>query len=92
MYKKEEENQLKRLLFSFLVIVLFVVPVLTACGNTAKQTSSETGSTTNNIKQEITLNAMSEPPTLDPALATDTTSGWVIEHLFEGLYTTDKKW
>lgn len=90
MYKKEEENQLKRLLFSFLVIVLFVVPVLTACGNTAKQTSSETGSTTNNIKQEITLNAMSEPPTLDPALATDTTSGWVIEHLFEGLYTTDK--
>src|SRR5699024_6384917 len=32
-----------------------------------------------------------EPPSLDPALATDTTSGWVLEHLFEGLYTKDQQ-
>ncbi|MFV9510633.1 peptide ABC transporter substrate-binding protein [Tepidibacillus sp. LV47] len=77
---------MKKRFLALIVLVLLMVPVLSACGST--QTTSSSGKS--EIKQEITLNLMSEPPTLDPALATDTTSGWVIEHLFEGLYTTNK--
>lgn len=43
------------------------------------------------IKQEIVVNAMTEPPAIDPAIATDTTSGWVLDHIFEGLYTRDEE-
>ncbi|MGD7043233.1 peptide ABC transporter substrate-binding protein [Jeotgalibacillus proteolyticus] len=46
---------------------------------------------TENIDQEIVVNAMSEPPDLNPALATDTTSGWILDHVFEGLYTKDEE-
>lgn len=35
--------------------------------------------------QILTLNLFSEPPTLDPAMATDTTSGIILGMLFEGL-------
>ncbi len=63
--------------------MLAVVPFLSACGGGGSGSGG-------NVKQEITVNAASEPPSLDPALATDTTSGWVIDHLFEGLYTKNK--
>ncbi|WP_221566954.1 peptide ABC transporter substrate-binding protein [Alkalihalobacillus sp. TS-13] len=72
----------KSVLFS-LLMVLVVVPFLTACNG-----NSGSGG---EIEQEITVNAKSEPPSLDPALATDTTSGWVLDHLFEGLYTKSKE-
>jgi oligopeptide transport system substrate-binding protein len=70
-----------------LLIVMLVAlsSILAACGGSTKTSSDGSG-----IKQEMTVNAMTEPPSLDPALATDTTSGWILDHVFEGLYTRDK--
>ncbi|WP_099360742.1 peptide ABC transporter substrate-binding protein [Fredinandcohnia onubensis] len=68
-----------------LVTVLSLSTVLAACGG-----GNESGGEGTEVKQEIVVNAMSEPPAIDPALAEDTTSGWVIDHIFEGLYTRDK--
>lgn len=78
---------MKKTFASIFALLLLVSAVLTGCGS--KGTSGDGAG--KNIKQEITLNAMSEPPSLDPALASDTTSGWVIDHLFEGLYTKNQK-
>lgn len=61
--------------------------ILGACGGKSDGDESSSGK---DVKQEITMNAKSEPPSMDPALATDTTSGWVMDHVFEGLYTRDK--
>ncbi|PTX61780.1 oligopeptide transport system substrate-binding protein [Melghirimyces profundicolus] len=72
---------MRRNLLMMVATLLILLPILSACG----RESSADG------QQEITLNAQTEPPSLDPALATDTTSGWVLEHLFEGLYTKDQK-
>ncbi|REK59571.1 MAG: ABC transporter substrate-binding protein [Geobacillus sp.] len=78
---------MKKTFASIFALLLLVSGVLTGCGS--KGTSGDGAG--KNIKQEITLNALSEPPSLDPALASDTTSGWVIDHLFEGLYTKNQK-
>lgn len=78
---------MKKTFASIFALLLLVSAVLTGCGS--KGTSGDGAG--KNIKQEITLNALSEPPSLDPALASDTTSGWVIDHLFEGLYTKNQK-
>lgn len=40
-------------------------------------------------EQVLTLSVGSEPPTIDPALATDTTSGAIINNVFEGLTSRD---
>ncbi|MGD6856776.1 peptide ABC transporter substrate-binding protein [Bacillus infantis] len=66
---------------------LFVSSALAGCSGDEGASGSGSGE---DVKQEIVLNAMSEPPDLDPALATDTTSGWILDHIFEGLYTKDK--
>ncbi|WP_371069015.1 peptide ABC transporter substrate-binding protein [Sediminibacillus sp. JSM 1682029] len=77
---------MKKWLSGFL-LVLTAGFVLAGCNSegAADQGSAE------DVDQEIVVNAMSEPPDLDPALATDTTSGWVLDHVFEGLYTKDKE-
>jgi oligopeptide transport system substrate-binding protein len=53
--------------------------LMTGCG-----TTSSNGSTSS-VKQEITMDLLTEPPTLDPAKANDTTSGWVLDQVMEGL-------
>ncbi|QSS99716.1 peptide ABC transporter substrate-binding protein [Pontibacillus sp. ALD_SL1] len=75
---------MKRMFFGVL-FVLVLVPMLAACGGDAS------GEGEGESEQSITVNAKSEPPSLDPALATDTTSGWVLDHLYEGLYTENKE-
>lgn len=80
-------------LLSMIAALMFVSSVLSGCyGGGSQNASSDSGSkgSTKDIKQELVLNAMSEPPALDPAMATDTTSGWVLDHTFEGLFTKDK--
>ncbi|MEJ8303959.1 peptide ABC transporter substrate-binding protein [Saccharibacillus sacchari] len=87
------------------VTLLVALVALAGCsggGNTA--TTAEPASTGNastaaatpedvptDVTQEITTNlAGGEPYTLDPAFASDTTSYFVINNLYEGLYTYDK--
>ncbi|MGG1571704.1 peptide ABC transporter substrate-binding protein [Fictibacillus sp. NRS-1165] len=70
--------------FAGLLVFILILSVLSACSGGSKTSSTE------GVKQEITLNALSEPPSLDPALATDTTSGWILDHLYEGLYMKNK--
>lgn len=68
-----------------LVIALFVVAAaLAACGqdDTPKTGSSNSGTE----EQHLRLNLGGEPYTLDPAFASDTTSWWVIDSIYSGLY------
>lgn len=69
-----------------LVAMLSLSSILAGCGGD-KQASGDSKDST----QEITLGMTTEPPAIDPAIATDTTSGWVLDHIFEGLYTRDKE-
>lgn len=56
--------------------------LLAACGgDETKTTSSENG------EKELNLLITSEPPSLHPQLASDTTSGAILENTFEGLTT-----
>jgi oligopeptide transport system substrate-binding protein len=74
-----------------MTVVLLISSALAGCSGGKEKSSSVSKEGTKNTKQEITLNAMSEPPAIDPAMASDTTSGWVLDHIFEGLYTKDKE-
>ncbi len=69
------------------ILLLSVSTVLGACGGDKEGEMGEDGK---GVNQEITLNIKTEPPSLDPGLSTDTTSAWVLDHVFEGLYTTDE--
>lgn len=63
-------------------LVLILSAFLAACGN------NKGGS--DKASQNLRLNIVSEPPTLHPALATDSTSGGVLIQTFEGLTRIDK--
>lgn len=67
-----------------IIAVIFAL-LLASCG------SKDATGNSKDVKQEITVNVTTEPPSLDPALATDNKSGWILDHLFEGLYTKDQK-
>ncbi|MDN4608116.1 peptide ABC transporter substrate-binding protein [Sporosarcina highlanderae] len=71
-----------------IVLLLSVAAVMGACSS--KNAEDVEGGKNSDVKQELTLNIKTEPPSLDPGLATDTTSAWVLDHVFEGLYTTDE--
>ncbi|MGE7919743.1 peptide ABC transporter substrate-binding protein [Viridibacillus sp. NPDC093762] len=74
-----------------LLLVLVTSSALAGCYGGGTDDSSKGDKTDKgSVKQEIVVNASSEPPAIDPAKATDTTSGWVLDHIFEGLYTRDK--
>ncbi|MCP3740499.1 peptide ABC transporter substrate-binding protein [Rossellomorea sp. BNER] len=78
---------MKRISLAFITIMLFILTALSGCG---KEEVASGGKSSKDVKQEITANLGGEPYTLDPAFASDTTSFWVISHLYQGLYTYDK--
>lgn len=69
------------------LVVTFLSMLLLAACNGEDSPKGSKGATD---EQSITVNVMTEPPSLDPALATDNKSGWILDHLFEGLYMRDK--
>ena len=73
--------------FLLLSIVLVLSLALAACGTGDKSSSGDTDKGSASETKELNLTFASEPPTLHPALATDTTSGSVISNIFEGLMT-----
>lgn len=75
-------------IISFLLICSLI---LSACGNSKKSNSNEDPKQSDSINnQQITLNAMSEPPSLDPALIDNQLAGDMANQLFEGLVRLDK--
>ncbi|MCJ7795968.1 MAG: ABC transporter substrate-binding protein, partial [Thermoleophilia bacterium] len=81
-----------------IVVVIGIVGVLASCGGTDETTtvppSGETTTTAGAAgdlaaDQTITINIKSEPRSLDPNIATDTTSALIINNIFEGLTRMD---
>ncbi|MBI4126491.1 MAG: peptide ABC transporter substrate-binding protein [Deltaproteobacteria bacterium] len=70
-----------------ITILLTTLFVLSACAG-GKSCASSAPKT---LPDAIVLNNYAEPPTLDPALATDETSMIIIHQLFEGLTEYDPK-
>nr|WP_304213083.1 peptide ABC transporter substrate-binding protein [Fredinandcohnia onubensis] len=74
-----------------LLSILFTsILVLSACGTFDNGNEEGGGAEGEGPKQELRINISSEPPTLHPGLATDSTSGVVLNHAFEGLTRINK--
>lgn len=79
--------------FLMLFMVLAFAAVLAACNFGGEETTDKDKETTDDGKteapaaKELNLVIASEPPDLHPQLATDTTSGAILENTFEGLVT-----
>ncbi|MEH7123626.1 peptide ABC transporter substrate-binding protein [Bacillus sp. JJ1503] len=83
----------KNLIFISMLLVLSMF--LAACGGDKKTTTTETPKNNENggekqeekaeVPQNLRININTEPPSLHPALAKDTTSGAVLNQTFEGL-------
>jgi oligopeptide transport system substrate-binding protein len=78
--------------FLTLMMVLVLSVVLAACsGDDSSDSSTDGDKNTDGSGEPKELNLVfsAEPPSLHPALATDTTSGTVIQNIFEGLMTME---
>ncbi|KOS62598.1 peptide ABC transporter substrate-binding protein [Lysinibacillus agricola] len=82
--------------FLLLTVLAVFSLVLAACGfggdssEKSKDDGKDSGSSgTASSKSELNVVVTSEPPSLHPALATDTTSGVILTNTFEGLTTLD---
>ncbi|MCP1311323.1 peptide ABC transporter substrate-binding protein [Paenibacillus tyrfis] len=86
---------MKKFALTAAALLIAALPALAGCSNTQDAAKPEGGAAPSaggaGIKQEIRANLSGEPYTLDPAIATDNTSFKVINSLYEGLYTFDKK-
>ncbi|MCF6094124.1 peptide ABC transporter substrate-binding protein [Microaerobacter geothermalis] len=92
----------KKLIYYFLIVMSLML-ILTGCGKGANETSAPSDNNgnkkvENNVQapvqmskeQVITVNALSEPPSLDPALIDNQIAGDIANQLFEGLVRFDK--
>ncbi|WP_077617307.1 peptide ABC transporter substrate-binding protein [Bacillus sinesaloumensis] len=76
---------------SWLLCLLFVSAlVLSGCGTFDNGDKEGGGAKEGEAKKDLRINISSEPPTLHPGLATDSTSGVVLQHAFEGLTRINK--
>lgn len=90
---------MKRKWLAVLIFVLAVALILTGCaGQKAKEkVKKEEGKVAQEVKEEDKFGGTfqgrlaSDPPTLDPALITDTTSSEVADNIFDGLVQYDKE-
>lgn len=83
----------KYLLFTLLAIISLILAACNFGGETAKEEDEGdkgTGSEVQEKKKALNLVIASEPPAMNPQLATDTTSGNILLSLFEGLTRLDK--
>ncbi|MBD1221134.1 peptide ABC transporter substrate-binding protein [Virgibacillus halodenitrificans] len=71
----------KRIAILFILVAL----MMAACSENENKSEAE-----GSKGQELVLNAGSEPASLDPAMNTSVTSGWILDHMYEGLYTRDQ--
>lgn len=72
--------------WSILTLVFAMSILLAACGGGDDDAKKEsTGEETLAEEQVLDVNIKSEPPSLHPGMSTDTTSGAVLDQVFEGL-------
>ncbi|MGE7841908.1 peptide ABC transporter substrate-binding protein [Lysinibacillus sp. NPDC093712] len=81
--------------FLLLTVLAVFSLVLAACGfggdssDKAKDDKKDSGSSETASSKELNVVVASEPPSLHPQLATDTTSGAILQNVFEGLMVLD---
>lgn len=78
----------------FLSLLLIIAIFVTGCGSSGEQNAEKDKKPSdkqNNTEQVITVNAISEPPSLDPALIDNQLAGDMANQLFEGLVRLDKE-
>ena len=86
-----------------LLIIMAISAVMSACGNSGKETNSSAPPKANNVKpadpggkteapqeQVFRFNLHSNPPTLDPGVAQDNVGFAVLTGLYEGLARSDE--
>lgn len=71
-------------------IALTVVGGLVAGCSTTGDKGNQAAGNDKKDPQVININTNGEIPTIDPGIATDSQSSWVIDHVMEGLYFQDK--
>ncbi|MGX9135887.1 peptide ABC transporter substrate-binding protein [Rummeliibacillus sp. JY-2-4R] len=83
---------MKKKVFSLLLLSALML-VLAACnfgGSSDKSSDSSKTADTKSEDKTLNLTIPSEPPSLNPQLATDSTSGAILRSVFEGLTRVDK--
>ena len=83
---------MKKRLVLLLSLVLSVSLVLSACGSKSKDesTGNKDSDTAKKVSQVLRVNINTEPFSLNPGLANDSTSGAVLRQTFDGLTRIDK--
>ncbi|MHC0036697.1 peptide ABC transporter substrate-binding protein [Pseudoneobacillus sp. C159] len=81
---------MKKRLSIFFSMLLVLSMFLAACAGKDSKNNAGEGDKAANVPQELRININSEPPTLHPGLASDSTSGGVLLQTFEGLTRLDK--
>ncbi|WLD92027.1 ABC transporter substrate-binding protein [Alkalihalobacillus sp. AL-G] len=78
--------------YSIIVFLIIISLLVTACSNQSSGTtdSNEQEDNTSSTEQKITLNAFSEPSSIDPALIDNQVAGNIANQLFEGLVRIDE--
>lgn len=69
-----------------LSLLLVVTLLLAACGGNKKNSAGDAKASKVSSSDVLNLNLGGEPYTLDPAFASDSTSWWVIDSIYSGLY------
>lgn len=87
--KKLGVKIVKKRLSIFFSMLLVLSMFLAACGGKDNADSGDKGgdkdAAKTDVKQELRVNINTEPPSLHPGLAKDSTSGTVLRQIFEGL-------
>jgi oligopeptide transport system substrate-binding protein len=76
---------------SIFVVILLVGLFLNGCSSKGIEEEPASGKSNTNKEQKLTINAISEPPSLEPALIDNQIAGDISNQLFEGLVRLDEK-
>lgn len=75
---------MKKQVYGLVALIAATGTIATGCGSSSGNGNASNGGTSA-AAQQVTMDILTEPPTLDPSKANDTTSGWVLNQIMEGL-------
>lgn len=82
---------MKKRLSVFFLFILLISLILNGCSSKGIEGEPAAGESETKKEQKLTINAISEPPSLDPALIDNQIAGDISNQLFEGLVRLDEK-